>query len=362
MRTSILSSGSHARRFLLALLAVTAFSLAASAAARADSVTLAVLTTSGQSDPVGSVSRIFSVSGTSTTPKRVWVKYRPAGGAPCAPSAKEDTGDLLTSGFDVNGSFDHREAMTWRGWGTWTFCMWIASAWDAIANPVAQTVTFRPPSATVTATISPATPVAGQQAAIRVVGSTEAPEQVFAKVRPAGAPCAQTYHDDSGDSLLYGGDANGLFGLDATTTFATAGTFVICLWVAGGESDASPVAGPQPQPVTVIAPTPVVSSAQAYNCSTGRRVTTFRVRSVPAVCMRYSFSATPLSGARVVLEFVRPGGRTHSRVRTTWSGQSQPLQLGGLQSRSYKHRRGTWKAVLRIDGVARSTVKFRVKR
>ena len=59
---------------------------------------------------------------------------------------------------------------------------------------------------------------------------------------------------------------------------------------------------------------------------------------------------------------MRPNGRTHSRVRTTWSDQTQPLQLSSLQSRSYKHRRGKWKAVLRIDGVVRASTTFRVKR
>lgn len=356
MRTTVRPS------HLLALIAVTAVWLAAAPPARADSVTLAVLTTSGQSDPVGYVSRIFSVSGTSSTPKRVYVKSRASGGAPCAPTPSQDTGTYLMVSFDVNGNFDRREAITWRGWGTYLFCMWITDNESTIATPVAQTVTFRPPSATVSATLTPPVPIAGQPVAVRVIGSSEAPRTVFAKVRPAGAPCAQTYTDDTGDRLVSGVDVNGLFGVDATTTFGAAGDYVICLWVAAGDRDVAPVAGPQPQPISVIAPTPVVSSAQAYNCSTGRRVKTFHARSVPAVCLRYSFSTTPLSGAAIVLSFVRPGGRTHSRVRTTWSGQSQPLQLGSLASRSYVHRRGKWKAVLRIDGVVRATTAFTVKR
>lgn len=347
----------------LALAAVIAGGLAAAPAAWADNVTLAVLTTSGASDPVSNVSRIFAISGTSSTPKRVYVKHRRSGGAPCAPTAEQDTGAWLSlTHFEVNGDFDRREAITWRGWGTWMFCMWIANTTSSITTPVVQTVTFRPPSATVTATISPATPIAGQPVAVRVIGSTEAPQGVYAKLRPAGAPCAQTYDGDTGESLVYRSDANGMFGIDATTTFSTPGDYVICLWVASGTGDTAPVAGPQPQPVTVIAPTPAVSSAQAYNCSTGRRVTKFRVRSVPAVCLRYAFSTTPRSGAAIVLSFVRPGGKTHSRVRATWSGQSQPLAMSSLQSRSYKHRRGKWKAVLRIDGVVRATTTFRVKR
>lgn len=349
---------------LLALGAVIAGFLAAAPAARADSITLAVLTTSGQSDPVGGVSRIFAVSGTSSTPKYGYVKYRPSGGAPCAATADQDTGDYLGNfaGFEVNGNFDRRQAITWNTPGTYMFCMWIADHRSAISTPVTQTVTFRPPSATVSATLSPPTPVAGQPAAIRVVGSTEAVRYVYATSRPAGVPCAQTFNDDTGSGLLYGSEANGLFGLDASTTFSAPGSYVLCLWVASSKSDPSPVAGPQPIPFTVVTPTPVVSSAQAYNCSTGRRVTKFRVRSVPSVCLRYSFSAAPLSGAAIVLTFVRPNGKTHSRVRTTWSEQSQPLELSSLASRSYKHRRGKWKAVLRIDGVVRATTSFTVKR
>src|SRR5689334_3285888 len=99
MRTTVRPS------HLLALIAVTAVWLAAAPPARADSVTLAVLTTSGQSDPVGYVSRIFSVSGTSSTPKRVYVKSRASGGAPCAPTPSQDTGTYLMVSFDVNGNF-----------------------------------------------------------------------------------------------------------------------------------------------------------------------------------------------------------------------------------------------------------------
>ena len=56
---SIHHAGLRAGRALLVLATVAAVWLAAAAPARADSVTLAVLTTRGQSDPVGLVSRIF---------------------------------------------------------------------------------------------------------------------------------------------------------------------------------------------------------------------------------------------------------------------------------------------------------------
>src|ERR1035437_824198 len=81
-------------RLLLAL-CVAATCLWLSPAALADSATITVDNTSGQSDPATQLPRVFTLTGVSAAPESVFVKYRSPGGAPCAPSAQSDSGQTL---------------------------------------------------------------------------------------------------------------------------------------------------------------------------------------------------------------------------------------------------------------------------
>ncbi len=135
------------------------------------------------------------------------------------------------------------------------FCIWLASSESAPATPFTQVVTFRRPTGTISATVAPVAPQAGQAATITITGSSEAPKNVYASIRPnGGAPCAVSYSADPGSGLIGGRAVNGAFSLTATTTQNTAGTYLICLWLADSSSDAAPVAGPQPATFTVTAP------------------------------------------------------------------------------------------------------------
>jgi hypothetical protein len=244
---------------LFALVAVLMWS----GTALADSASVSVTTTSGQSDPTAGVPRIFTVSGVASVPEYVYVKSRAPGGAPCAPTADSDTGSTIEEygdwgyGEEVNGDFSFQKVFTWEPPGTEVFCIWLASSGSAITTPITQTITFRVPNGTITATVNPITPTPGEKATITVTGSSEAPEKVFAKIRPSGgAPCAQTYNADSGSNLIDEDEVNGAFTEQATTTQATTGTYLICLWLAGSPNDTSPIAGPQPETFTVAAPLP----------------------------------------------------------------------------------------------------------
>src|SRR4051794_11009643 len=75
------------------------------AAAQADSASISVTGTDGRSDPAADVARTFTVSGNTASPRNLYVSYRPAGGAACAPSASTDTGRDFWYGDDVNGDF-----------------------------------------------------------------------------------------------------------------------------------------------------------------------------------------------------------------------------------------------------------------
>lgn len=260
------------RAFAVTAVVAAVLALGAGApAAFADSASISVTNTAGQSDPAAYVPRVFTISGDASVPEELFVKYRAPGGAPCAPSAESDTGSKLSEGQhegewdfaygnEVNGAFSFQQVYSWGPPGTFVFCIWLAphqpSEWAAgiITKPIEQSISFRAPTGTITGNVSPATPRPGERATVTVSGSSESPEEVFAKIRKAGgAQCATTYAADTGEDLIAGEKVNGSFSLQATTTQA-AGTYVICLWLAGSESDTSPVAGPQTIAFTVGSP------------------------------------------------------------------------------------------------------------
>jgi len=223
--------------------------------ARAASASITVTTSAGLSDPAAGVPRVFTVRGISDGPGRVYVSYRGPGGAACAPSASSDSGRSVGSfyGSSVNGAFNFSEARTWNPPGTVVFCIWIARSESAIAVPITETVTFRPPIGTISAMLSPLTPAVNEATSIIVQGQSEAPARVYARIRPGGA-CAPSFDADSGRTLLTGDPVNGSFSLQATMTQANPGAYAMCMWLALSSGDATPVAGPVLQRVHVLGP------------------------------------------------------------------------------------------------------------
>lgn len=233
--------------------------MAAAGPAFADSVTLSVTTTTGESDPVAGIGRTFTLSGSSAAPTNVYVKYRAAGGAPCSSSAFTDSGASPFGAFynvPVNGAFSIPIAATWTDPGTFVFCYWLAPTQSSVATPFTQAITFRSPTGTITATINPIAPQINQPATITVTGASEAPAYVFARIRPTGGACAPTYSVDTGTGIISNSPVNGAFSIPQTYTPTTTGNYVLCLWLAASSSDPTPVAGPQPQPFTVVGPPP----------------------------------------------------------------------------------------------------------
>jgi hypothetical protein len=276
--------------------------LVCSATALADSASISVANTAGESDPAAGLPRVFTLSGSVEAPAHVFVRYRGPGGAPCAPTANEDTGLFFDPESDylglenergpfwgpaVEGTFNIHAVTTWHSSGTFVFCTWIAGGPNEIVKtPITQTITFRSPNGTITATVNPLTPQPGQQTTVTVIGDSEAPENVYAKVRPAGgAPCAPTYEADSGGNLIDGASVNGSFSTQAKTTQSKAGQYLICLWLAGSGNETPVIAGPQPEMFTVASPpapcvvpevasdTPLASVEQkirAADCTVGK--------------------------------------------------------------------------------------------
>lgn len=354
-------------RFLVAGGIAATMLLASAPSALADSAQLTVTDTAGHADPVAGVARVFAVSGTAAVDEYLYIKSRPVGGAGCAPTPSSDPGRGINGGHDfysvrVTGTFSLQAAETWDAPGTYLFCIWLAPTSDTVTTPISQVISFRSPTGTISATVNPLIPRPGQQATVTVTGASEAPEYVYAKVRPAGgASCAPSWESDTGDSVISGIKVNGSFSEQGTTTQQEPGSYVLCLWLAASDTDTQPIAGPQPIPFSVVQPPPKVSSASALNCRTGRHVGSVRARFVSAVCLRYRFSVLPLAGQKLTVTFLTPSRRTYKRVPATWDQSDPTIIIGSLSSRGYKHRRGIWQAVLRINAKEINRMSFRVR-
>jgi PASTA domain len=239
-----------------------AVSLALAAPAYANTASISFTDAAGNSDPVAGVGRTFTVSGNTSAQEQVYVEWRAAGGAPCAPSASSDAGSPYFNDFSgdqfngtsVNGNFKLVKTGVWGTPGTFLFCIWLAPSDSAAVTPISQTVTFREPTGTISASLTPASPSPGQPATVTIIGSSEAPEQVYATVRPAGgSSCSPSYSADTGTSLVDGYSVNGSFSTQTTVTENTPGTYLICLWLADSSSGTA-IAGPQPETFTVPGP------------------------------------------------------------------------------------------------------------
>jgi hypothetical protein len=240
------------------LAAVVVLLLVGASAAIADSAAISVTTTTGVSDPVASVPRVVTASGVASEPERIYVKYRTANGAPCAPSSSGDSGTVLGSLYaeSVDGAFSLQDVLDWGTPGDVMFCIWLSTGnAETITTPITQLIAFRAPRGSISATVAPTMVLQGREATIKVTGSTEAPAALYARVRVAGrSPCAPTFGADTGRSLLEGAQVDGMFSLDMTTTQAKAGRYLLCLWVARSPVDPAPITGPQATTFRVAAP------------------------------------------------------------------------------------------------------------
>ena len=133
--------------------------------------------------------------------------------------------------------------------------------------------------------------------------------------------------------------------LTATTTQSTAGSYVVCLWLAAARRRhrrRSPARSPSPSASS--SPPPAITSAAAVlNCTTGRRDHAASARAgSPSVCVQLPVldgAARPVRPLTV--SFVRPNRPdAHRRARTTWGESLDPaghasarLNAAGLAQR-----------------------------
>jgi hypothetical protein len=355
-------------RIARASLVVTLALLGSAGPAWADSASLSVTTDGGLPDPVAYIPRVFTVSGTATGSVNLYVKHRAAGGPPCAASAYTDSGTFLEGAFygvPISGAFAMNKTLTWRRPGTWLVCFWMASEETSITAPTSQVMTVRGPPAAIGATMTPNPAHAGEPAQITVAGTTEAPRRVYAKIRAAdGTPCGPTFDADPGGGMIAGWSVEGAFAIKANLDNPVLGQYLICTWLAGDSADDLPVAGPVAQVFGVVRPRPIrVSSASAVNCKTHRKLRKIRATKLKSLCMRYGFSSPPLAGERLSLSYVTPARRVYKTVGARSRGaRAIVLKGAALPSRAFKRRRGTWRAILRVDNHELSSTTFKVTR
>lgn len=397
-------------RALPALVIAVLVGLTGAPAARADSVVLSITDASGREDPVDGIGRTFTFRTNTAVPKRLYVKVRRPGGAPCAPSAQTDAGEPIYRsssgrlypdrngwqfyGDSVNGDATVSQTGTWvGGTGTFMFCYWLADSSAQTSTPMTQNVTFRAMTGTVSASVSPASLLVGQSLTVTFAGSSEGPTSVYARYRPAGgAPCAATHNADSGTSIeLDNHSVNGTFSRTATIQPETPGTYQVCTWMADTR-DSPAIAGPQITTFTVTAPpapappcvvpsltpgTPlaaVTQSLTASGCRVGKRryVASKRYRRGSVIKFDTATGAqlqtsAPVgvllsSGAPCVVPQARRGMRlSTARSRLARSG----CRAGAVRYVKSRRKRGT---VVRFSPSSgqrlspRSTVKITVSR
>jgi hypothetical protein len=346
-------------------IAVAVAVLAGAGSALADSASLSVTTDAGVSDPVAYIPRNFTLSGSGSGGKYLFVKHRAAGGPPCASSVYTDSGTFLDAAFygaPMNGAFSIRRVLTWRTPGTWMLCYWFATEETAIAAPITQLIGVRQPPASIVATPNPDPLTAGEQATITVSGTTEATRRVYAKLRAAdGRPCAPTFDADPGGSMIAGWTVSAAYSIATYVNDPVLGQYLVCTWLAGESDDQLPVAASS-QVINVVRGRPiVVSSVTPLDCRTRSKLKRVRARRVKSVCLRYRFSSAPLRGEQLSLSYMTPKRRTYKTVTLkSPGGRSQTLVRAALPARAYRHRHGTWRAILRIPGHQLSSIGFKV--
>ncbi len=278
-------------RPLLVALATALGSCILAATASADTATIAFTDANGVSDPVARAIRTVTISGTTSAPEHLYVKYRAAGGAPCASSWHDDPGGLpFTHSYTgdsfadpVSGDFSLRLTGPWPSVGAQLLCMWLASSPTQDVTPIGQVVTFRAPTGTIAVNLTTPQIVLGEAITVTISGSSEAPATVDATLHGGvNFPCAASYRDDGGRTLVGNHAVHGAFSFSATTTDLFATDTMVCVWLTDPFGPFTPFAGPQQATFSTLvrcvvpeipAGTPrvrVVAALMAEHCALGR--------------------------------------------------------------------------------------------
>lgn len=212
------------------------------------------------SAPVAEIPTTFAADVQSDVTSWLHVKYRPAGGAACAPSPESDPGTYLI--YNVRGSGARRESVvkSFATPGAYLLCAWLRDTNFNVLVTQAATLGVRAPAGSLAVVAPPVAPL-GRAFLITFSGQTEVRRELYVKRRPAGgAPCAPSASSDPGDWIVYGDGVEGVYSLSKEVTLDRHGRFLLCGWLAAWDGDLAPLARLQ---TTISNVPPVVASARA---------------------------------------------------------------------------------------------------
>lgn len=245
---------------------VAAAGLAVPGAALADSASISV------ADPSAEIASVYTLNYQTAVPTRVYVKYRPTGGQPCAPTAVDDPGSwLYWDGLSISGAGTAQASWRFGRAGQYQVCFWLADGYYELPRyTTSQIMSVRSPRGSLQIT-APPNVAPGVQTTFTLSGETEVDRYAYLKYRPSGGqPCAPTAADDPGSSLagIYSDSARGAFTVSGTASFTKAGSYLLCAWLAS-DSDESPTAATGTT-ITVTAPPPPDADADGVPDTTDR--------------------------------------------------------------------------------------------
>lgn len=194
-------------------------------------------------DPTEGVATVATFDYQTDVDTRAFVKYRPSGGAACAPTAATDTGEGISDSWYISGAGKRQRTFTPPRAGTYQVCIWFSpSAYDFPTYATTQQLTVR----SVRGSLSIGVPmgiVEGGSGQLSFSGQTESPATVYATIRPAGgAPCAVSRDADTGEGVI-DTDVSGAFNVSTNPRqFPAGGTFQLCAWLATDSNDTTPIA------------------------------------------------------------------------------------------------------------------------
>jgi hypothetical protein len=215
----------------MALLAMPASAFAA------DSVSLTI------DDPASGRATQIHVATTAAATTQLFLTYKKsASSAVCAPTASADKGTKIAYDPAIPaGTGTVAIPYTFKVTGSYLFCSWLAPTSTSPATAsAAQAFTIRTLKASLAIGVNPPQPVAGSAVTISMNGTDEVSQILYAKTRllPAsGGSCSSTASPDRGVQLSGSGKTvSGTVAQTFRTTFSSAGSWLVCGWLADGGS------------------------------------------------------------------------------------------------------------------------------
>jgi hypothetical protein len=200
------------------------------------------------SAPVTGASVTITMAGTDEVSQLLYAKYRllPSGGSTCTSTASSDKGlQLGGSGHTVSGSYSSTFKATFSSPGSWLVCGWLADGGSSTPRAASSlVVVVRAPTETLALSADPqAGAPAGTLVTVKATGISEFGRNLYLRTRPDdGKGCASRPSIDPGARIGKSVAVSGQFYHQLERSFPAGGNWIVCGWLATGESDSKALA------------------------------------------------------------------------------------------------------------------------